>query len=79
VLGPGCVGLSDDGETVLQVVTRGRGKNVERELEGWMLNGACSLSELDSLKGILEDKGKPKWAEVSKAAPAGSSRNDVIE
>ena len=79
VLGPGCVGLSDDGETVLQVVTRGRGKNVERELEGWMLNDACSLSELDSLKGILEDKGKPKWAEVSKAAPAGSSRNDVIE
>jgi hypothetical protein len=44
-----------------------------------MLNDACSLSELDSLKGILEDKGKPKWAEVSKAAPAGSSRNDVIE
>lgn len=67
VLGPGCVGLSDDGETVLQVVTRGRGKNVERELDGWTLDGACSLSELDSLKGILEDKGKPKWAEVSKA------------
>jgi elongator complex protein 5 len=69
VLGSGCVGLSDDGETVLQVVTRGRGKNVERDLDGWTLDGACSLSELDSLKGILEDKGKPQWAEVSKATP----------
>ncbi len=65
VLGPGGVGLSDEGEIVLQVVTRGRGRNVERELDGWTLNGPCSLSDLDSLKGILEDRGKPRRAEVS--------------
>ena len=65
VLGPGGVGLSDDGEIVLQVVTRGRGRNVERDLDGWSLNGPCSLSDLDSLKGILEDRGKPRRAEVS--------------
>jgi hypothetical protein len=65
VLGSGGVGLSDEGETVLQVVTRGRGRNVERELDGWTLNGPCSLSDLDSLKGILEDRAKPRRAEVS--------------
>jgi elongator complex protein 5 len=70
VLGPGCVGLSDEEETVLQVITRGRGKNVERELDGWTADGPCALTELDSLKGILEDsKGKPEWAEVSQATP----------
>jgi len=64
VLGPGCVGLSDEGESVLQVITRGRGKNVERELDGWRVDGSCTLTELDSLKSILEDsKGKPEWAE----------------
>lgn len=63
VLGPGGVGLCDDGEVVLQVVTRGRGRNVERDLDGWTLNGPCSLSDLDSLKGILEDRGKPRRAE----------------
>lgn len=68
VLGPGCVGLSDDAETVLQVITRGRGKNVERDLDGWTVDGPCALTELDSLKSILEDKGKPEWAEVSKAS-----------
>jgi len=57
------VGLSDGGEIVLQVVTRGRGRNVERDLDGWTLDGPCSLSDLDSLKGILEDKGKPRAAE----------------
>ncbi len=66
MLGPAGVGVSDDGEIVLQVVTRGRGKNIERELDGWTLDGPCSLSEMDSLKGILEDKGKPGRAEVSK-------------
>jgi hypothetical protein len=71
VLGAGGVGVSDGGETVLQVVTRGRGRNVERELDGWAVDGPCSLSELDSLKGILEDKGKPEWAEVSKHLPGG--------
>ena len=65
VLGPGGVGLGDDGEIVLQVVTRGRGRNVERDLDGWTLNGPCSLSDLDSLKGIVEDRGKPARAEVS--------------
>ena len=65
MLGPGGVGLSDEGEIVLQVVTRGRGRNVERDLDGWKLNGPCSLSDLDSLKGILEDRGKPGTAEVS--------------
>jgi hypothetical protein len=66
VLGPGGVGLSDEGEIVLQVVTRGRGRNVERDLDGWKLDGPCSLSDLDSLKSILEDRGKPRRAaEVS--------------
>jgi elongator complex protein 5 len=32
-------------------------------LDGWTLNGPCSLSDLDSLKGILEDRGKPRRAE----------------
>lgn len=65
MLGPGGVGLSDEGEFVLQVVTRGRGRSVERDLDGWTPNGPCSLSDLDSLKGILEDRGKPRRAEVS--------------
>ena len=65
MLGPRGVGVSDDGEIVLQVVTRGRGRNVERDLDGWTLNGPCSLSDLDSLKGILEDRAKPQRAEVS--------------
>ncbi len=63
VLGPGGVGASDDSEIVLQVVTRGR--NVERDLDGWTQDGPCSLSELDSLRGILQDKGRPPRAEVS--------------
>jgi len=63
VLGPGGVGLGDDGEIILQVVTRGRGRNVERDVDGWTLNGPCSLSDLDSLKGILEDRGKSARAE----------------
>ena len=65
VLGPGGVGASDDSEIVLQVVTRGRGRNVERDLDGWTQDGPCSLSELDSLRGILQDKGRPPRAEVS--------------
>ncbi len=63
MLGPGGVGASDDSEIVLQVVTRGR--NVERDLDGWTQDGPCSLSELDSLRGILQDKGRPPRAEVS--------------
>jgi len=66
VLGPGCAGPSDDGEIVLEVLTRapeGRGRNLERELEGWTVDGPCPLSELDSLKRILEDKGKNGRAE----------------
>jgi hypothetical protein len=63
---------------VLQVVTRGRGRNVERDLDGWTGDGPCSLSELDSLKGILEDKGKPQWAEVSKASLGLPTTNDVF-
>src|SRR6267142_772561 len=65
VLGPGGAGPSDDGEIVLEVLTRapaGRGRNLERELEGWSVDGPCPLSELDSLKRILEVKG----SEVSK-------------
>jgi len=64
VLGPGGAGPSDDGEIVLEVLSRapeGRGRNVERELEGWSAaaaDGPCSLSELDSLKVIFEDRGK---------------------
>ena len=65
MLGPGCVGASEDGESVLEVVTRGRGRSLERELDGWSPDGPCSLSELDSLKGIIEDKGKPERVEVS--------------
>jgi len=57
VLGAGGVGVSDEREIVLQVVTRGRGKNAaENELVGWTPDGPCSPSEMDSLKGILEDK-----------------------
>ena len=70
VLGAGRAGPSDDGEIVLEVLTRapeGRGRNLERELEGWTADGPCSLSELDSLKRILEDKGKRGRAEVSQA------------
>jgi elongator complex protein 5 len=79
VLGPGGVGLSDDGEIVLQVVTRGRGRNVERDLDGWTLNGPCSLSDLDSLKGILEDRGKSPRAEVSELPTRGVRQgNDVF-
>ena len=82
MLGPGGVGLSDEGEIVLQVVTRGRGRNVERELDGWTLNdGPCSLSHLDSLKGILEDRGKqPSRAEVSEQLVPGvrTATNDVF-
>jgi len=63
VLGPGGAGPSDDGEMVLEVLSRapeGRGRNVERELEGWSsaADRPCSLSELDSLKAIFEDRGK---------------------
>lgn len=68
VLGAGCAGPSDDGEIVLEVLTRapeGRGRNLERELEGWTADGPCSLSELDSLKHTLEGKGKTGRAEVS--------------
>ena len=78
VLGPGGVGLSDDGEIVLQVVTRGRGRNVERDLDGWTLDGPCSLSDLDSLKGILEDKGKPRTAEVSEQFGCSTTTNDLF-
>lgn len=80
MLGPGGVGQSDDGEIVLQVVTRGRGRSVERELDGWSLNGPCSLSDLDSLKGILEDRGKTPRAEVSEATTPGvrTATNDVF-
>ena len=64
--GAGCAGSSDcddEGEIVLEVLTRapeGRGRNLERELEGWTNadDGPCSLSELDSLKGIFEGKGR---------------------
>ncbi|KAH9968947.1 hypothetical protein BC827DRAFT_1121909 [Russula dissimulans] len=71
VLGPGGAGPSDDGEMVLEVLSRapeGRGRNVERELEGWSSSSAaadrpCSLSELDSLKAIFEDRGKTEVRE----------------
>ena len=69
MLGLGCAGPSDDdGEMVLELLTRapeGRGRNVEKELHGWTLNGPCSLSELDSLKPVLEGEGKTRRAEVS--------------
>jgi elongator complex protein 5 len=63
VLGPGGAGPSGGGgEIVLEVLTRApegrRGRNVERELEGWTADGPCPLSDLDSLKPILEDDGK---------------------
>jgi len=68
VLGPGCAGPNDDGEIVLEVVTRapeGRDRNIARELEGWTVDRPCSLSELDRLKDILEDKRTTGRAEVS--------------
>lgn len=61
VLGPGGGGPRHDGETVIEVVTRapeGVGRNLERDLLGWLRDSPCSLSELDSLKPILEDVGK---------------------
>ncbi|KAI9445178.1 hypothetical protein H4582DRAFT_894266 [Lactarius indigo] len=61
VLGPGGVGPRNDGEVVIEVVTRapeGVGRNLERELLGWLKDSPCSLSELDSLKPIFEDVGK---------------------
>lgn len=66
MLGPGCAGPQDDGEIVVEVLTRapeGRGRNVERELVGWTVDGPCSLSALDSLKAILEDT--TGWVQVS--------------
>lgn len=80
MLGPGGVGLSDEGEIVLQVITRGRGRNVERDLDGWTLNGPCSLSDLDSLKAILEDRGKTSRAEVSEQTTLAvrTATNDVF-
>jgi hypothetical protein len=69
VLGPGCAGPNDEGEIVLEVLTRapeGRGRNIERELEGWTVDGPRPLSGLDSLKRILEDKGQTGPTEVSK-------------
>ncbi|KAI0304868.1 hypothetical protein BC826DRAFT_965189 [Russula brevipes] len=71
VLGPGGAGPSGGGggEIVLEVLTRApegrRGRNVERELEGWTAGGPCPLSDLDGLKPILEDDGKRRWAEVT--------------
>ena len=73
VLGPGGAGPNDDGEMVLEVLTRapeGRGRNVERELEGWTPDGPCSLSELDSLRPILEEEGKRRRDEVSNQLPS---------
>jgi len=61
VLGPGGGGPRNDGEMVIEVVTRapeGVGRNLERDLLGWLRDSPCSLSELDSLKPILEDVGK---------------------
>ena len=62
VLGPGGGGpRHGDGEMVIEVVTRapeGVGRNLERELLGWLRDSPCLLSELDSLKPILEDVGK---------------------
>jgi hypothetical protein len=81
VLGPGCAGPSDDGEIVLEVLTRapeGRGRNLERELEGWTVDGPCPLSELDSLKRILEDKGKNGRAEVSRHLLTLRGNDDVF-
>lgn len=61
MLGPGGGGPRQDGEMVIEAVTRapeGVGRNLERELLGWLRDSPCSLSELDSLKPILEDVGK---------------------
>jgi hypothetical protein len=61
VLGPGGGGPRHDGEMVIEVVTRapeGVGRNLERDLLGWLRDSPCLLSELDSLKPILEDVGK---------------------
>jgi len=80
VLGPDGAGPSDDGEMVLEVLSRapeGRGRNVERTLEGWSsaADGPCSLTELDSLKAIFEDRGK---AEVSELDSTVVQCNDVF-
>jgi hypothetical protein len=79
LLGPGCAGPNDDGdgEMVLELLTRAPprgGRNVEKELHGWTLDGPCSLSELDSLKPVLEGKGKTRRAEVSGAAAPNLKR-----
>ena len=61
MLGPGGRGPDNDGEVVIEVMTRapeGVGRNLERDLLGWLRDSPCSLSELDSLKPILEDVGK---------------------
>ncbi|KAI9508764.1 hypothetical protein F5148DRAFT_1283615 [Russula earlei] len=61
VLGPGGPGPNDGGEIVLEVLSRdpgGRARNVERELEGWTMDGPCPLTELDSVKAIFEGRGK---------------------
>ena len=61
VLGPKGGGPCHDGEMVIEVVTRapeGVGRNLERDLLGWLRDSPCLLSELDSLKSILEDVGK---------------------
>ena len=69
MLGPDGAGPSDDGEMVLEVLSRapeGRGRNVERTLEGWSsaADGPCSLTELDSLKAIFEDREKAEVSEL---------------
>src|SRR6266404_5318188 len=56
VLGPKGGGPRHDGEMVIEVVTRAPG--VERDLLGWLRDTPCLLSDLDSLKSILEDVGK---------------------
>ncbi|KAH8988846.1 hypothetical protein EDB92DRAFT_1935645 [Lactarius akahatsu] len=55
VLGPGGGGARNDwgdGDR------SGVGRNLEKELLGWLRDSPCSLSELDSLKPIFEDVGK---------------------
>jgi len=61
VLGPGGGGPRHDGEMAIEVVTRapeGVGRNLERDLLGWLRDSPCLLSELDSLKPIFEDVAK---------------------